>query len=77
MPSSAVIHIQNSAPGPPRATAVATPAILPVPMVADSEVISALKGEISPSPLPLVPCSSSRRPVGMRRMVMKRRPILR
>ena len=41
MPSSAVIHIQNSAPGPPTAMAVATPAILPVPTVADSAVISA------------------------------------
>jgi len=28
---------------------VATPAMLPVPMVADSAVISAAKGEISPS----------------------------
>ena len=51
MPTSAVIHIQNSAPGPPRKTAVATPAMLPVPMVADSAVISALNGVIWPSPV--------------------------
>ena len=36
MPTSAVIHIQNTAPGPPSATAVATPAMLPTPIVAAS-----------------------------------------
>ena len=41
MPTRAVIHIQNSAPGPPMAIAVATPAMLPVPTVAASAVISA------------------------------------
>ena len=41
MPTSAVIHIQNSAPGPPSAMAVATPAMLPVPTVAASAVIIA------------------------------------
>ena len=41
MPTSAVIHIQKSAPGPPMAIAVATPAMLPVPTVAASAVISA------------------------------------
>ncbi len=41
IPTKAVTHIQNSAPGPPTAIAVATPAMLPVPMVADSAVISA------------------------------------
>src|SRR5690554_934512 len=53
MPNTAINHIQNKAPGPPAAMAVATPAILPVPIVADRHVISALKPEISPSPLPL------------------------
>src|SRR5690606_2115815 len=48
MPTNAVIHIQNSAPGPPTAIAVATPAMLPVPTVADSAVINAANGEISP-----------------------------
>ena len=49
MPTKAVSHIQNNAPGPPNAIAVATPAILPVPIVAESEVIRALNGLISPS----------------------------
>ena len=30
-PKSAITHIQNNAPGPPTATAIATPARLPVP----------------------------------------------
>ncbi len=30
-PIKAISHIQNTAPGPPAATAIATPAILPVP----------------------------------------------
>ena len=49
MPKMAVTHIQNTAPGPPATTAVATPAMLPVPMVADSAVISAPKCDTSPS----------------------------
>ena len=49
MPKMAVIHIQNTAPGPPVTTAVATPAMLPVPMVADKAVISAPKCDTSPS----------------------------
>ena len=36
-----VIHIQKSAPGPPAAMAVATPAMLPVPTVAAKAVMSA------------------------------------
>jgi hypothetical protein len=43
IPTRPVIHIQTKAPGPPMAMAVATPAILPVPTVADSAVISAWK----------------------------------
>ena len=43
MPTRPVIHIQNSAPGPPAAMAVATPAIFPVPTVAASAVIRAWK----------------------------------
>ncbi len=49
MPTSAVHHIQNSAPGPPSAMAVATPAMLPVPTVAARQVISAANGLISPA----------------------------
>ncbi len=50
MPKTPVSHIQSTAPGPPAATAVATPTMLPVPMVAASAVISAPKWLMSPSP---------------------------
>jgi len=48
IPKIAEIHIQNSAPGPPRWIAVATPAMLPTPTVAASAVDSAWKCETSP-----------------------------
>ena len=38
---SAMIHIQNTAPGPPTAMAVATPAMLPVPTREAVETIMA------------------------------------
>ena len=41
MPKTPVSHIQSTAPGPPAATAVATPTMLPVPMVAASAVMRA------------------------------------
>ena len=50
VPKSAASHIQNNAPGPPAAIAVATPTILPVPIVADNAVHKAAKGETSPFP---------------------------
>ena len=50
MPKNAATHIQNSAPGPPAFTAVATPTILPVPMVAARAVHNARNDEVSPSP---------------------------
>ena len=50
IPKAAESHIQTRAPGPPANMAVATPTILPVPMVAERAVISALKEETSPSP---------------------------
>ncbi len=50
MPKTPVNHIQSTAPGPPAATAVATPTMLPVPMVAASAVVSAPNCETSPSP---------------------------
>ena len=53
-PKAAEIHIQTSAPGPPRDMAVATPTIFPVPIVAARAVIKAEKGDISPVPLFLV-----------------------
>lgn len=39
-PSSATSHIQNTAPGPPNAMAVDTPAMLPTPTRPASEIIS-------------------------------------
>ena len=50
IPNIAAIHIQKIAPGPPRAIAVATPAILPVPTVAARAVATAWKAVTSPSP---------------------------
>ena len=49
IPKSAVTHIQKIAPGPPKKIAVATPAIFPVPTVADNAVIRESKEDISPS----------------------------
>jgi hypothetical protein len=49
-PKNAATTIQNNAPGPPAAIAVATPAIFPVPMVADNAVQSAPKLVTSPCP---------------------------
>jgi hypothetical protein len=49
MPSKPVIHIQNTAPGPPRVIAVATPTMLPMPTVAANAVISAAKWLMSPA----------------------------
>ena len=49
IPKQPVSHTQNTAPGPPDAIAVATPTILPVPMVAASAVASAPKPDTSPS----------------------------
>jgi len=40
-PRKATTHIQNTAPGPPKAIAVATPAMLPVPTRPDSDMASA------------------------------------
>ena len=48
MPRNAVTHIQNRAPGPPRWMARATPAMFPIPTVADRAVVRAWKWETSP-----------------------------
>ena len=48
MPKTPVSQHQNTAPGPPRAMAVATPMILPVPMVAARAVARAPNWETSP-----------------------------
>ena len=72
MPTSAVIHIQNTAPGPPSAIAVATPAMLPTPIVAARQVISAANGLTSPWPStsPTRPRQTSRSPLPMRTIGM-------
>ena len=49
MPKTPESQHQSTAPGPPRATAVPTPTIFPVPMVAASAVVSAPKLDTSPS----------------------------
>ena len=49
MPTKAVAHIQNSAAGPPRKMANATPPIFPVPTVPDNAVERACRCEVSPS----------------------------
>ena len=50
MPKNADTSIQNRAPGPPRWSAVATPAMLPVPTVAAIAVARAAKEEMDLSP---------------------------
>ncbi len=48
MPTTALIHIQKMAPGPPIERATATPAMLPIPTVAAMALVSASKEEIWP-----------------------------
>ena len=50
-PRTATTHIQNTAPGPPVAMAMATPAILPVPTRLASDKAKAWK-ELIPRPRP-------------------------
>ena len=50
VPRIAANHIQKRAPGPPAAMAVATPTMLPVPIVAERAVHNAEKPESSPAP---------------------------
>ena len=50
MPKTPVSHIQRTAPGPPAATAVATPTMFPVPIVAARAVVSAPNWLTSPAP---------------------------
>ena len=51
MPKNAVTHIQKRAPGPPMRMASATPAMLPIPTVAESAVVRAWKCLTSPGSL--------------------------
>ena len=50
MPKTPVNHIQSTVPGPPAAIAVATPTMLPVPMVAANAVVNAPNWLTSPCP---------------------------
>ena len=52
IPTRALTHIQNTTPGPPIATAIATPAMLPKPTVAAMALINAWNELICPSCLP-------------------------
>ena len=52
MPMSATTHIHSSAPGPPMRTAMATPAMLPMPTRAARPTAKAWKEEIPPSAPP-------------------------
>src|SRR3989338_1079202 len=54
MPRNPDTHIQNSAPGPPACMAVATPAMLPTPIVAESAAQRAWKCVTSPGSSPLL-----------------------
>ena len=56
IPTSAVIHIQKIAPGPPTVSATATPAMLPVPTRLASPVANAWNDEMLPGS-PLLPTS--------------------
>ena len=50
MPKNAATHIQNIAPGPPMAMAVATPAMFPFPSTAQMEAIPAWDDVRFPAP---------------------------
>ena len=52
MPTSALTHIQNTAPGPPIVKAMATPAIFPMPTVAAMALNNAWTELICPDCLP-------------------------
>ena len=45
-PSRATVHIQKTAPGPPKAMAVATPPMLPMPTRLAKDIISDWKDEV-------------------------------
>ena len=50
MPTMPTTHIQNTAPGPPKSTAIAMPAIAPRPTVPDIAAVSAWKCVSAPGP---------------------------
>lgn len=51
IPKSEATHIQNKDPSPPNAIAVATPVMLPIPIIPAKAVMSAWNWLISPSAL--------------------------
>ena len=51
MPMKPTTHIQNTAPGPPSATAIATPPMLPSPTVPESAAESVWKCRNAPGPV--------------------------
>ncbi len=55
MPRSATHHIQKIAPGPPSVSAIATPAMLPVPTRDARPTQNAWNEEIPPSAAPVEP----------------------
>ena len=74
MPNTPVSQHQSTAPGPPRAMAVDTPMMLPVPMVAASAVASAPNWLISPW-LPSSGERLSRMALGMWRCTSRSRAV--
>ena len=68
IPKNAVTHIQKIAPAPPTDSAVATPAMLPIPTVPASDVAAAWKGLMSWSFGRPTPGSGTSRPSVLRRM---------
>ena len=57
MPKKADTHIQNTAPGPPKKMAVATPAMEPVPMV-EARAVDMAWTRVRPRPVPFLPTRS-------------------
>src|SRR3954467_10792395 len=70
-------QIQNSAPGPPETIAVATPAMLPVPIDAANAVMNAWNGVRAPSAPDALPENAARHASANRRTCTKRRRMVR
>ena len=73
IPKIPVNHIQTGAPGPPMLIAAATPAILPLPTVAERAIINAWNGVISPG----VESSSRSFPRTLRYSIFQAKPSFR
>src|SRR3954469_64760 len=77
MATNPYTHIQNSAPGPPETIAVATPAMLPVPIDAANAVMKAWNGVRAPSAPDALPENAARHASANRRTCTKRRRMVR